>query len=82
MNEGKLKTKIFIMQALDWALLIAVTCLGIYAVLYSEKPEVMATAALFGLLVVSRFGDWIREKVAGLYVDLRMEWRRVGKKVK
>lgn len=70
------------MQALDWLLFIAVTSVGVYSVLYSENREVMASLALFGLLLVSRFGDYIREKIAGLNLDLQAEWRRLGKKGK
>ena len=70
------------MQALDWLLFIAVTSVGVYSVLYSEKREIMASIALFGLLLVAKFGDFIREKIACLNVDLQIEWRRLGKKGK
>jgi len=80
MNEGPLKTRIFIMLAFDWVAFIAVTSLGIYSVLYSEKPEIMATAALIGLLLVAKIGDFLRVKIARLDVDQKIESRQLGKK--
>lgn len=59
------------MKAFDWLLFIAVTCLGLYAVLYSDKPELMATATLFGLLLVAKCGEYVRGKIAWLNTDLQ-----------
>jgi len=70
MNEGQLKIKIFLIQTLDWSLLIAVFCIGIYGVLYSENKGLMATIALAGLFLVNRLGLITIHKIATLRVDL------------
>lgn len=80
MNEGQLKTKIFLMRAVDWLLFIAVMAFGVYSVAYAENPGIMIWLALFGLIIVSRFGDFLREKVALLNQILRNEWRRLHKR--
>ncbi len=69
------------MQAMDWVLFIAVISLGIYSILYSERPELMAFLTLFGLFLVARFGNFIRQKIARSKVDLQIESKRHGKKL-
>lgn len=73
------KAKIFIIQALDWILFLAVISFGVYSVLYSEKPELMAITALFGLFLVAKFGDYTKKKIARFQVDERIERNRLGK---
>jgi hypothetical protein len=77
---GKVKTKIFLMQSLDWVMFIAVAAFGVYCALYAERRELMATVALCGLLLVNKLGSHIRTKIAMLNVDLQIESRRLGKR--
>ena len=64
MNESTIKTKIFILQIIDWALLIGVMAGGIYAVLYSGNRPLAAILAMLGLAVVNQFGQWSLTKIA------------------
>ncbi|MNC95538.1 hypothetical protein D3C83_126880 [compost metagenome] len=68
------------MRAVDWLLFIAVICFFVYSALYAEKSEIMIFLALVGLLAVSRFGDFLREKTAALNLNLKNEWKRLRKK--
>jgi len=65
MNPGTIKTKIFILQLLDWVLLIGVMGGGIYAVLHSANRPLIAVLALAGLILVNQFGQWSLTKIAG-----------------
>ncbi|OGT64422.1 MAG: hypothetical protein A3I13_04135 [Gammaproteobacteria bacterium RIFCSPLOWO2_02_FULL_47_50] len=64
MNESTIKTKIFILQIIDWSLLIGVMTGGIYAILYSENRPLAAILAMLGLAVVNQFGQWSITKIA------------------
>jgi hypothetical protein len=80
MNEGQLKSRIFLLQTLDWVLFLTVTGIGTYAVLHTERVELTATVALVALLIVAKLGDVLRQKAAALKGDLKIEERRMGKK--
>ena len=64
MNESTIKIKIFILQIIDWSLLIGVMTGGIYAILYSENRPLAAILAMLGLAVVNQFGQWSITKIA------------------
>ena len=64
MNESTIKTKIFILQIIDWSLLIGVMTGGIYAILYSENRPLAAILAMLGLAVVNQFVQWSITKIA------------------
>jgi len=55
----------------DWALLISVFSVGIYAVLYSESKNLMATFALIGLFLLNSLGQISINKIASLRMELK-----------
>ncbi len=79
MNEGQIKYKIFLMQAVDWLLFIAVISVGIYAILYAENRNLMGLAAIIGLFLVNRSGNFTTVKIAKLRVDLEKQQRLSNK---
>ncbi len=79
MNEGQIKIRIFLIQAVDWSLLIAVFATGIYCYLNPENRGLMTTLALGGLVLVNRLGHITLNKVAVLRADLEKE-KRLNKK--
>jgi len=79
MNEGQIKTKIFLMQAVDWSLLIAVISVGLYSILYDAgKHKLLIFAAIFGLFLVNKLGNFTVTTIARLRVDLEKQ-RRLDK---
>ncbi len=81
MNEGQIKTRIFLMLAVDWLLLIAVFSVGIYSIFYdSENRMFLGLAAFIGLLLVVMLGNYILPNVARLRVDLEKQ-RRLREKL-
>lgn len=70
MKEGPIKTKIFLIRAVDFVLVVAVFAFGTYAVLYSEQPILMALGALVALLFVNMLGNFGAKKVAVLRREL------------
>jgi hypothetical protein len=76
MNETQVKFKIFLMRALDWALLLAVFGTGTWAILYAENGEMIALASIVGLFFVSKLGNYTNTKIAAMKVDLEIEKRR------
>ncbi len=79
MDEGQVKTKIFLMQSLDWALFIAVVSLGIYAVIYAENRALMGFAALVGLFLVNKLGNYTMMKINTLRLEMKIQKREQGK---
>lgn len=78
MNEGQIKIKILMIQAVDWILTLSVIAIGIYAVFYSENQNLMITYFIIGLVVVNRVGAVTLNKIA----MLRMEMRKLQHKEK
>jgi ABC-type enterochelin transport system permease subunit len=78
MNEGQIKTKIFLIRAVDSSFLIAVFSLGVYAVLYSEDGTIMGILALIGLFFVNLFGNISTTKI----IDLRDQLKRIEQEKK
>ncbi|MGY8815328.1 MAG: hypothetical protein ACKVHQ_11540 [Gammaproteobacteria bacterium] len=70
MNEGQIKTKIMIIQVVDWTLLIAVFTVGGFSVFYAEDPKVTGALALFGLFLLNMLGKYSTKKLATYRVDL------------
>lgn len=64
MNPSTIKTKIYILQFIDWILLLGVMVGGIYGVLSSENSPLVAVIALIGLVIVNQFGRWSVTKIA------------------
>lgn len=84
MKEGPIKTKIFLIGAIDILLVIAVFAFGIYSVLYSEHQILMALAALVGLFFVNVLGNFGNKKVVHLrkqLEEIRRENRRTGRTI-
>jgi hypothetical protein len=73
MNEGQIKIKILLIQVVDWALLISVFSAGVYAVLYSESKNLMATVTLIGLFLVNSLGHISINKIAALRMELKKQ---------
>jgi hypothetical protein len=71
MTEGQLKTRIFLIRAIDIAFLLAVFSLGIYAVLYSENGIFPGIASLIGLYFVNLLGNISTTKIIKLNDDLK-----------
>ena len=71
MNEGQIKIKIFLIQAVDWSFLISVFAVGIYAVYYSENQNFMVTIFLVGLFLLNGLGQITLNKIAELRMVLK-----------
>ncbi len=71
MNQSTIKIKIFILQIIDWSLLIGVMGGGIYATTNSENRTLAAILTMLGLAVVNQFGQWSITKIAILRQDLK-----------
>ncbi|MGK0298145.1 MAG: hypothetical protein ACI9XC_001763 [Gammaproteobacteria bacterium] len=70
MNEGQIKTKMMIIQVVDWTLLIAVFSVGGFSIFYAEDPKIMGTLALFGLFLLNMLGKYSTKKIATYRVEL------------
>ena len=71
MNQSNIKTKIFILQVIDWLLLIGVMSAGIYGTLYSDNRPLAAVLSILGLGIVNQFGHWSLTKIAGHRQELK-----------
>ena len=71
MNEGQIKIKIFMIQAVDWSFLISVFSVGIYAVYYSENQNFMVTIFLIGMFLLNGLGQITLNKIAELRMVLK-----------
>ncbi len=71
MNEGQIKTKIFLIQIVDFFFLFAVFFLGVYSVLYSENGKLMGLATLIGLFLVNKLGNLGAVKIVYLRQGLK-----------
>lgn len=59
------KTKILLIQVIDWLLFIIIVGGGIYGVLFFEENRFFAAVgALFGLAVVHQIGQWTVTQIA------------------
>jgi len=76
MNTGQVKVRIFLLKMLDWVVFIAIVATGIYFILNSERSEIIGLGVLAGLLLVSKLGDYTKQKIARLTVDLEIEQKR------
>jgi len=79
MNKGQVKIRIFLLQMLDWLMFIAITAAGIYLLLNSDRPAMVGLAVLAGLLLVSKVGDYTKQKIARLNVDMDIASKRTRK---
>ncbi len=70
MNINQLKTKIFILKAIDFVLVISLMVAGIYAVFYTQNKEFMIIMCLVGLFLVNTLGKFTNNKVALMHVQL------------
>ncbi len=80
MNEGNMKIKIFLMQAVDLLFLITVLFVGVYAIFYSENPALIGLAALIGLFLVNKLGSFTTKKIATMRVNMEIQQRQLKKK--
>ena len=71
MNESNIKTRIFVLQLIDWSLLLVVMGGGWYATLYSSNRPLAAICAMLGLAFVNQFGQWSITKIAAHRQDLK-----------
>ena len=76
MNEGQIKIKILLIQAVDWSFLISVFSIGVNAVFYSENLNLMVTIFLIGLFLLNGLGQITLNKIA----TLRMELEKINNK--
>jgi hypothetical protein len=76
MNKGQVKVRIAILKMLDWVVFIAIIATGMYFILNSERSEIIGLGVLAGLLLVSKLGDYTKQKIARLTVDLEIEQKR------
>jgi len=80
MNERQIKSKIFLIRAIDISFLLAVFSLGIYAVLYSENGIFPGIASLVGLYFVNLLGNFSTTKIIRLNDRLK-EIQNKGKRL-
>jgi len=76
MNKSQLKTKIFLLNAIDILLVIALFCFGIYAILYSEHKGILGVFTLIGLYLVNMLGKFKATKIATMQVELSQQQRK------
>lgn len=76
MNEGQIKMRMRLLQAVDWLFLLAVVLLGVYAILHAEHRLVMGIITFIGLLLVHELGNYTERKVARMRVDLEAAQRQ------
>ena len=70
MDENQLKTRIFVLQAIDTILVIALTIAAFFSVLYAENKEFTLIMCLVGLFLVNTLGKITNKKVAIMGVQL------------
>jgi len=76
MNKSQLKTKIFLLNAIEILLVIALFCFGIYAILYSEHKGILGVFTLIGLYLVNMLGNFKATKIATMQVELSQQQRK------
>lgn len=79
MNEGHLKTRLFILRSIDWVLFIAVVAYAVYAFIFAEGKFVPALISFVGLLLVHWVGNYTNDKIALLRVNLGIQGRKYKK---
>ncbi|MEJ2762199.1 MAG: hypothetical protein P8126_11915 [Gammaproteobacteria bacterium] len=72
MNEDQMKTKMFLLQMLDWVLFLSALSFGVYALFYAQNKLLMSLIALLGLLLVDYLGKFTFDQTAILRVDLNI----------
>ena len=77
MDENKLKTKIFILQAIDTLFVIALTIAAIYSLIYAENKELMIIMCFVGLFLVNTLGRATTKKVAIMRVQIDILKRKM-----
>jgi len=70
MDENQLKTRIFVLQAIDTLFVIALTIAAFFSVLYAENKEITLIMCLVGLFLVNTLGKMTNKKVAIMGVQL------------
>ncbi len=70
MSGASIKVQIFIIQLIDWTLLVSVFGMGIYAVLYSDNPAKYGLIALVGLWLLHMLGQYSVTKLTRLKMEL------------
>jgi uncharacterized membrane protein len=70
MNVHQLKTKIFILKAMDTIFVLVLVAAGIYSVFYAENKEVMIVYCLIGLYLVNALGRYTYYKVALMHIQI------------
>lgn len=76
MNEGQIKMRMRLLQAVDWLFLLAVVSLGVYAILNAEHRMIMGIITFIGLLLVHELGNYTEGKVARMRSDLEAVQRQ------
>ena len=74
MDASKTKMMIFVIQSIDWLLVIVLVAYLIYAYHKSYSPAMMVTVAIIGLVIINQVGQWSITKVA----YLRQALKRMG----
>ncbi len=70
MNENQLKTKIYLLRALDTVLVLTVIGIAIYTVFYAQNKEFMIMASLVGLFIVNLVGRETNKRISLMGVQL------------
>jgi len=70
MNEGQIKTQIFLIKAADSLLVVVVFGLAIYTYLNPQNMNMMVTLVILGLFILNRLGHFTLDKIARLRHDL------------
>ena len=76
MNAGQIKVRIFIIQLIDWTLLLGVFGMGGYAILYAENPERYGVIALVGLWLLHMLGKYSVTKISRYKMELEKIQRK------
>jgi len=76
MNTGQAKVRILMLKLLDWVVFISIVSASIYFIQHSDNSELVALAVLLGLLVVNKLGDFTKQRIARLTVDMEIEQKR------
>ncbi len=70
MNVNQLKTRIFILKAIDTILVLVVIIAAIYTAFYAAEKEFLILGCFIGLFVINTLGRVTGEKIALMRVQM------------
>jgi hypothetical protein len=72
MNENQVRTRIFILKAIDKILMVALIGAVIYTAFYAPNKEFMIFVCLVGLMVLNTVGRFTNKRISIMGVQLEL----------